>query len=81
MIFFGWKQKVVIHLSDTSTCADYDSFDQFTSVKTCLDDVSATKECVSLMLLNAIGTQRLIAAFPWQLVWKVGLCNWNTFTC
>lgn len=61
------------------TCADHHSLDQFTRVEAGLDDIGATEQCVSFMVLcvvDTVGLPRLV----WQWVWEVGLCDGNAFT-
>lgn len=47
------------------TCADHHSLDQFACVKAGLDDVGATEECVSLMLLCVVGTVIVLVPLSW----------------
>lgn len=66
-----------------ATCADHYSLDQFPCVETCLDDIGATEECVSLMLLCVVGTVSLISSVSsvsLKWVWEVGFCHRNTLT-
>lgn len=64
----------------TLTCADHHSLNQFSCVEAGLNDIGATEECVSLMLLGVVGTVSLIPPLPWRWVWEVGLCHRNTLT-
>lgn len=63
-----------------ATCADYHSLDQFPSIEACLDDIGATEECVSLMLLCAVGAVSFISSVSLNWVWEVGFCHRNTLT-
>ena len=47
------------------TCADYHGLDQFACVEAGLDDVGATEECVSLMLLCVVGTVIVLIPLSW----------------
>lgn len=60
------------------TCADHHSLDQLSCVEASLDDMGATEQCVSLMLLCAVGTVILPNPISWHWVWEVCLCHWNT---
>ena len=68
------------HLINTPTCADHHSLDHFTSVEAGLDDMGATEECMSLIVLCVVGTVSLPHHLFWGWVWEVGLCHRNALT-
>lgn len=62
-----YSHAALLHL----TCSDHNSLDQFTSVEAGLDDLGATEQGVSLVLLRAEACRRLLAGTG-----ETGLGDW-----